>query len=58
MSVWRLLFAQVLDKGDALRVLYKYLVKKRAVPKAPQEFTASRSLRLNMDSATGAVSDT
>ena len=58
MSDRRLLLSQVLDKGDAPLALYKYLAKKWAIPKSPQEFTASRSLRLNMDYATGAVSDT
>ena len=52
------LFSQVLDKGDAPLGLFKYPAKKWVVPEAPQDFTASRSLRLNTDSATGAVSDT
>ena len=38
--------------------LFKYLAKKWAVPEDPQDFTASRSLRSNTDSTTGAVSDT
>ena len=58
MSGRRSLFAQVLDDGDSPLGLFKYLAKKWAVPKAPQDFTASRSLRLNTDSTTGAVSDT
>ena len=48
----------MLHEGDALLALHKYLTKKWAVPKAPQEFTASHPLRSKMDSATGAVSDT
>ena len=51
-------FAQVLDKGDAPIGIFKYLANKWAVPGSPQEFTASRSLRSNTDSATGSVSDT
>ena len=50
MSDRRSLFAQILDKGDAPMGLFVYLAKKWVVPKAPQEFTASRSLRLNTDS--------
>ena len=38
--------------------IFKYLVKKWTVPKAPQYFIASRSLWLNTDSATGDASDT
>ena len=58
MSGRCLLFVQVVDKGDALIVLYKYLTKKWAFLEAPQEFTASRSLCLNTESAMGAFSDT
>ena len=58
MSGRRLFFAQVLDEVDALIGLSKYLAKKWAVPKSPQDFTASRYLRSNTDSATGSVSDT
>ena len=58
MSGRRSLFAQVLDNGDALLVFFKHLANKWAVSESPQDFTASRSLRLNTDSATGAVSDT
>ena len=58
MSGRRLLFAQVLDDGDAPLGLFKCLAKKWAVHEAPQDFTTSRSLRLNADSTTGAVSDT
>ena len=58
MSGERSLFPYILDKGDDLLGLLKYLAKKWAVPKSPHDFTASRSLRLNTDSATGAVSDT
>ena len=35
--------------------LFKKLAKKWAVPESPQDFTASRSLCSNTDSATGAV---
>ena len=58
MSGWSSLFTQVLDGGDFLLALYKYLAKEWAVPKAPKEFTASRSLCSNMDSSTGAVNNT
>ena len=58
MSGRRSLFAQVLDNGDALLVFFKQLANKWAVSESPQDFTASRSLRSNTDSATGAVSDT
>ena len=58
MSGRRSLFDQVLDDGDAPLGLFKYLAKKWAVPKSPQDFTASRSLRSNTDSTTRAVSDT
>ena len=53
----RLLFAQALENGNDPLGLFKYLAKKWAVPKAPQDFTARRSLHLNTDSATGAVSN-
>ena len=58
MSGWSSLFTQVLDGGDFLLALYKYLAKEWAVPKDLQEFTASCSLRSNTYSATGSVSDT
>ena len=58
MSGRRSLLSQVLDEGDAMLELYKYLAKKWEVPEAPQEFPASRSLRSNTNSATGAISDT
>ena len=55
MSGRRSLFAQVRDEGDAPLDLFNYLAKKWAVPKSPQEFTASRSLQLNTDSMTGSI---
>ena len=58
MSGRRSLFSQALDEGGSPLGIFKYLAKKWAFPEAPQEFTASRSLRLNTDSATVAVSDT
>ena len=58
MSGRRLLFAQVLDEGDAPLALYKYLVNKWTVPKASHEFTASLSLCSNMDYTTRAISNT
>ena len=57
MSGQRSLFPYILDKGDDLLGLLKYLAKKWAVSKAPQYFIASRSLRSNTDSVKGAVSD-
>ena len=54
----RSFFAQVFDDGDASLGLLRYLAKKWVVPESPQDFTASRSLRSNTDSATGVVSDT
>ena len=53
-----LVFSQVLDEGDALLGLFKYLSKKWSGPRDPQDFTASRSLHSNTDSVMGAVSDT
>ena len=58
MSGRSLLFAQVLDYGYTLMGLFKYPAKKLAVPEAPQDFTSSRSLRSNTDSAMAAVSGT
>ena len=58
MSGRRSLFAQVLDDRDAPLGLFKELANKWAVPEAPQDFTASCSLRSNTDSAMGAVSNT
>ena len=58
MSGRRSLFAQVLDDRDAPIGLFKYLANKWAVPKFPQDFTASRSLRSNTDSMIEAISDT
>ena len=58
MSVRRSLFAQVLENGDTLLGLSRYLAKKWAFPGSPQDFTASRSLRSNKDSATVSVSNT
>ena len=58
MSGWCSLFAKVLNEGDYPLGLFKYLAKKSAVPIASQDFTASRSLRSNTDSATGVITDT
>ena len=58
MSVRYLLFAQVLDEGDDPLGLFKYLAKKLTVPESPQGFTASRSLRSNIDYTPGAIRDT
>ena len=58
MSVWRWLFAHALDKGDSPLVIFKYLAKKWAVPESPQEFTARHSLRSNIESTAGDVSNT
>ena len=58
MSDRRSLFAQVLNNGDDPLGLFKYLTDKWEVTEDPQDFTASRSLRLNTDSTMGAVSDT
>ena len=57
MSGWRSLFSKVLDNGNAPLGLFKYLTKKWAVPEAPQDLTAKRSLRSNTDAATGSIID-
>ena len=58
MSGRNLFYPQVLDEGDVPLGLFKYLTKRWAVPEAPHELTASRSLDSNTDYGTGAVTDT
>ena len=58
MSVQSLLFSQILNNGDSPLGLFKYLAKKWEVLESPQDFTASRSLRLNTDLTMGGISDT